>query len=312
MRFCGSSASVDDGPDEKQRAADEHECDEHDRDSDEAPLAAVGILRGANGEEEKCRARAHDQRADDERRDQGPEKVVIHRVTLPITPLPGNFPRVVRAAIFDFDETMIDLEEQHAHADAALCREMGDDYLDLPEATRLSSGRRIIDNIREMRATFGWQRDEASLFAIRQRFFAQACASTMLELMPAVEGVVRRLHDGGMRLAITSSAVRSGIDAILRRFDLRDCFELIVDGSEVEHGKPHPEAYEVTARLLNVEPSQCIVFEDSTVGVAAAKAAGMFCIAVRNPTAAIAQDLDAADLVISSFEELDVEGILGS
>ena len=231
-------------------------------------------------------------------------------MTLSIRPLPRNFPRTLRAAIFDFDETMIDLEEQHAAADAALCREMGDDYRNLPEETRLSSGRRIIDNIREMRATFGWDRDEASLFAIRQRLFAEACARSSLTLMPAVEDVVRRLHDGGMRLAITSSAVRSGIEAILQHFDLSDCFELIVDGSEVERGKPHPEAYEVTARRLRIEPSHCVVFEDSTVGVAAAKAAGMFCIAVRNPAAAIMQDLDAADLVIASFEELDVRGIL--
>jgi beta-phosphoglucomutase-like phosphatase (HAD superfamily) len=104
--------------------------------------------------------------------------------------------------------------------------------------------------------------------------------------------------------------VKSSIEVILRRFDLRACFDLIVDGSEVAHGKPHPEAYEVTVRRLGLVPRQCIVFEDSTVGVAAAKAAGMFCIAVRNPTARIAQELDAADLIIDSFAELDVDGVL--
>jgi HAD superfamily hydrolase (TIGR01509 family) len=216
-----------------------------------------------------------------------------------------NFPDRIAAAIFDFDETMIDLEEQHTHADAALCREMGSDHSQMPESFRLSSGRRIVDNIREMRSFFGWKEDEATLFTIRQRLFDEAVGASRLSLMSGVETVVRALDAGGMRMAITSSAVRSGIETILRRFSLRDCFELIVDGSEVEHGKPHPEAYEVTARRLRVDPSVCIVFEDSNVGVVAAKRAGMFCIAVRNPTARIAQDLSGADAVIDSFDDLD-------
>ena len=227
-----------------------------------------------------------------------------------MTSLARDFPDVIAAAIFDFDETMIDLEAQHTHADVELCRAMGNDHSQMPESFRFSSGRRIIDNIREMRTAFRWTEDEAALFAIRQRMFDEACATSALELMPAVDDVVRRLHEGGLRLAITSSAVRSGIEAILRRFDLGDCFELIVDGSEVEHGKPDPEAYEVTARKLRVEPKHCIVFEDSQVGVEAAKGAGMFCIAVRNPTARLPQELGGADAVLDSFEDLDVEALL--
>lgn len=221
-----------------------------------------------------------------------------------------NFPDVIAAAIFDFDETMIDLEAQHTRADAALCREMGSDHAQMPESFRFSSGRRIVDNIREMRAFFGWKEDEPALFSLRQRLFDEALAASRLTLMPGVEDVVRALHAGGMRMAITSSAVRSGIETILRRFGLRDYFELIVDGSEVEHGKPDPEAYEVTARKLRAVPSQCVVFEDSNVGVAAAKRAGMVCIAVRNPTARIVQDLSGADAVIDSFGDFDAGELL--
>lgn len=223
---------------------------------------------------------------------------------------PRNFPDSITAVIFDFDETMIDLEEQHTYADAELCRELGSDHARMPESFRFSSGRRIIDNIREMRSFFGWKEDEAALFAMRQRHFDRSCASSDLELMGGVERVVRRLHEGGMRIAITSSAVRSGIEAVLRRFDMLACFELIVDGSEVVHGKPHPEAYEVTARKLGVRADACVVFEDSHVGVEAAKRAGMFCVAVRNPTARLTQDLSGADLVLDSLEELDVEALL--
>lgn len=205
------------------------------------------------------------------------------------------------AAIFDFDETIIDLEPQHTAAYAALCRDLGSDYAAMPEMFRTGSGRRIVDDLREMREHFGWSASEEELFAIRNRHFADACRTSPLELMPGVERVVRELHARGVPLAVTSSAVKRDIEEILGRFGLRDLFALIVDGSEVARGKPDPEAYLLTARKLRVNPRDCVVFEDSTVGVHAAKAAGMFCIAVRNPRAQTPQDLSAADVQLSSL-----------
>ena len=204
-----------------------------------------------------------------------------------------------KAAIFDFDETIIDLERQHTRASLDLCAALGSDYMTMPESFRKGSGRRVIDDVREQRAFFGWTQTVEDLFAMRQRFFDAALEDSDLELMPGVERTVRELHAAGLTLAITSSAVRSSIETLLRRFGLRDLFALIVDGSEVTHGKPDPEAYLLTARKLGVKPEECIVFEDSTVGVAAAKAAGMFCVAVRNPRAQMRQDLDAADVVVN-------------
>lgn len=210
----------------------------------------------------------------------------------------------VTTVIFDFDETLIDLEPQHTGAHAALCRDLGADYLALPESFRTASGNRIIDDIREMRAHFGWREPEAELFDRRQRHFDALCATSPLELMAGVADTVRELHARGFTLAITSSAVGSSIDAILRRLGLRDYFRLIVDGSEVVEGKPDPEAYLLTARKLGVRPEACVVIEDSTVGVIAAKRAGMFCVAVPNPKAQVAQDVSAADVVVSRIDEV--------
>lgn len=220
--------------------------------------------------------------------------------------LPGRFPPRLGAAIFDFDETMIDLEPQHAVASEELCRSMGSDYEEIPETSRNASGRRIIDDVREMRDFFGWQESLERLLARRQELFDDVCLRSELKLMPGVQRIVRELHARGITLAVTSSAVRASIEEILRRFGLRDLFAAIVDGSEVMQGKPDPEAYIVTASLLAVKPEECVVFEDSTVGVQAAKAAGMFCIAVRNPGAQIRQNLSGADVVIDSLEELDL------
>ena len=209
----------------------------------------------------------------------------------------------IRAALFDFDETMIDLEAQHHAAHRALCAAMGADYDTLPQSILHRSGMRLIDDIRDFREFFGWSEPEEALMALRHRHFLDACRASKLELLPGVERVVRELHARGIRLAITSSAMGDAIDEILRRFNLREFFEFIVDGSDVARGKPDPEAYLTTARKLGVAPDECVVFEDSHVGVLASKAAGMTCIAVRHRGAQTRQDLSAADQVLESFEE---------
>ncbi len=223
-----------------------------------------------------------------------------------------GLPRNIEGVIFDFDETMVDLERQHTAAHARLCSAMGSRYETMPEEFRRGSGRRVIDDVREMRAFFGWSRAVEDLFAERQRYFDEEIASSNdLQLMQGVERIVRKLHERGFVLAITTSAVRSSIETILRRFELLDPFALIVDGSEVTRGKPDPEAYLLTAGRLGIEPARCLVFEDSAVGVRAAKRAGMFCIAVRNPGAYFFQDLTPADLVVSSFDDAAMEWFAG-
>jgi HAD superfamily hydrolase (TIGR01509 family) len=209
----------------------------------------------------------------------------------------------LRAALFDFDETMIHLEPQHEASDRALCAEMGGDYESLPESVRFGSGRRIIDVIRVMREQFGWAESEESLLKRRQEHFLHVCRAATLELMPGVERVVRELYARGLRLVVVSSAVRAPIDEILRRFRIRDLFDLIVDGSDVVKGKPNPEAYLAAAQRIGAAVHECVVFEDSEAGVLAAKAAKMHCVAIRNPQARIFQDLSAADEVLSSFDE---------
>lgn len=205
------------------------------------------------------------------------------------------------AAIFDFDETMIELEAQHTAASEALCRDLGSDYREISAEIRLASGSRILDEVAQLRDLFGWRRSIAELMSIRQRHFREACRAADLQLLPCVGDVVRALCEHGLRLAIASSAVGDEIDEILRRLGIRDAFELIVDGAQVARAKPDPEAYLVAARKLSVAPERCIVFEDSHVGVVAAKRAGAYCIAVRNPHAHFPQDLSAADEVFDSM-----------
>jgi len=214
------------------------------------------------------------------------------------------------AAIFDFDETIVNLEVQHNAAAEALCRENGSDYLDMPESFRNSSGRRVVDEVDEMRRFFGWKAPAAALYIRRQELLIEACRSADIVPMTGVIEVIRALHDRGLELAIASSGIGRSIEEILARLGLRERFTAIVTGDEVERGKPHPETYLTAARRLRANPDRCLAFEDSSVGVRAARAAGMYCVAVRNPHALVRQDLSAASMQVDSFEELDLDALL--
>lgn len=209
----------------------------------------------------------------------------------------------IRAAIFDFDELLIDLQPLHFAADRAALAALGHDYDDLPDAIRRGgSGRRISELVAEMRAHFGIADSLEMLMRRRQGHLLAALRDApTLPAMPGAVAAVNALHTAGYPLAVTSSGIRAYITLVLARLGIADRFAVIVTGADVTHGKPHPEPYLVTARRLGLPPADCVVFEDATVGVLAAKAAGMRCIAVPNPDALRWQDLSAADLVLPTL-----------
>lgn len=209
----------------------------------------------------------------------------------------------IRAAIFDFDELLINLQTLHFAADRAALADLGYDYDDLPDAIRFgSSGRRISELLAEMRTHFTIADPVDALMQRRQDHFLAALRDApILPAMPGAIAAINALHAAGYPLAVTSSGIRAYIDLVLGRLGIADRFTVVVTGADVTHGKPHPEPYLVTAARLDLSPATCVVFEDATVGVLAAKAAGMRCIAVPNPDAMQAQDLSAADLVLPSL-----------
>lgn len=211
---------------------------------------------------------------------------------------------MIRAAIFDFDETVVHLESQHDAASAALASEHGDDYLRLPESFRHRSGYRVIDDVADMKAFFEWSESLETLYRRRQELFHEQCSSSRIELLPGVEHVVTFLVGRGCLLGIASSGSRESIRRILLRLGLDRVFGVVVAGEDVTKGKPDPEPYEVAAFRLGVRPEECVVFEDSTVGVQAAKRAGCTVVGVRNPFALMEQDLGVADLVVTGMEGL--------
>lgn len=128
--------------------------------------------------------------------------------------------------------------------------------------------------------------------------------------LPGAVELVRDLQAAGLPLAIASSSIRPWVEACLDRIDLRDCFDLLVTGSDVERGKPAPDVYLLAARRLAVEPSSCLAIEDAPAGIQAAKSAGMVCWAVRTEYTR-GLELPSPHRDLNALTEIDPADILG-
>ncbi len=118
-------------------------------------------------------------------------------------------------------------------------------------------------------------------FASRYRELILGLYRAEAEPLPGAVETVTALREAGIPLALASSSIRPWVDACLERIGLAGAFDVLVTGSDVVEGKPHPEIYHRTSAALGVEPPRCLVFEDAPAGILAAKAAGMTVWAVR-------------------------------
>ena len=100
-------------------------------------------------------------------------------------------------------------------------------------------------------------------------------------ILPGVEDVLAKAKARGIKLMIGSSSKNARF--ILDKLGLIDTFDHIVDGNDVTFPKPHPEVFLNGAKLANLDPSDCIVFEDAASGIKAAKDGGFKAVAVGNP-----------------------------
>lgn len=211
-------------------------------------------------------------------------------------PLSGRY----RAVIFDMDGLLLDTETLWHEAEVELFRRHGDE--------------------------FTWDDKMAVIgtsFEMTSRYFADRLGRPSEEGSALVDEMVSLMHDrvrrqvdarpgalelvagirslDGVRLGLASNSPRFLVDDALATAGLVDAFDTIVTSSDVEHAKPAPDIYLRACQDLGVDPSEALALEDSASGVAAAKAAGLTCIAV--PQFA-ETDVSAADRIVDSLVEL--------
>lgn len=112
----------------------------------------------------------------------------------------------------------------------------------------------------------------------RQRFFA--LLETAVQPSPGLFTLIDRLDRAGLPRCVATSSRRDYARDLLDRHDLRDRFAFILGAEDVARSKPNPEIYQNAADRFGIEPGQMLVMEDSPAGIAAARAAGAFAVAI--------------------------------
>jgi beta-phosphoglucomutase len=125
-------------------------------------------------------------------------------------------------------------------------------------------------------------------------------AMDRMEPMPGVYELLKTLKSRKIPLALASSSIPEVIDIVLEKTGLHSMFNVVVSSRMVGKSKPAPDIFLLAAGELGVSPGKCIVIEDSTNGITAAKKAGMYCIAYNGPGSEH-QNQSQADLIIRDY-----------
>ncbi|MCJ7473437.1 MAG: HAD family phosphatase [Actinobacteria bacterium] len=202
----------------------------------------------------------------------------------------------IKLAIFDMDGTIADSEKIAQRVTIDFFKTKG-----------------IIINKKEQKDVFGlnWKDLVREILKRNGMEYSQTLKDTLKEryvrTMTKEVEVVPGAHDlliflkNRLKLALATNSRYREVEIICSKLDFNKFFDLKLARDHVKNGKPDPEIYLKAADNFNVKPDECIVFEDSVVGIRAAKSANMACIAITNTYPP--KLLKAADLIIESYDE---------
>ncbi len=208
----------------------------------------------------------------------------------------------MKAVIFDLDGVIVDTAKYHYLAWSNLAKELGFTFT-LEDNERLKGVSRVrsleilleIGNItlsEEEFIKYASKKNEEYLILIEQL--------TPNDILPGVQKFITKLKENNFLISLGSASKNAVF--ILDHLALTSSFDVIVDGTNVSKAKPDPEVFLTAAKLLKVQPQECVVFEDAVAGVEAGKNASMRVIGVGD-----ADVLNSADLVITTFEDLSID-----
>lgn len=214
---------------------------------------------------------------------------------------------MIQTVIFDMDGVIVDTEPVHHYAFNLHFRSLNIDVS--PEMYHSFTGNSTRNIYERLKETYKLEHDLQHLVATKRDLFNEAFDQKEdLHLLEGVLDLIKDLHRNGMQLVLASSSAHVTIQKIFTRFGLHQYFSHIVSGEDFPKSKPHPAIFLKAAELANTPVEKCIVIEDSTNGIKAANAAGIYCIAYNSFHSKL-QDLSTADRIIERFDELDFETI---
>lgn len=185
---------------------------------------------------------------------------------MPLALPAGDF----RAFIFDCDGTLADNMPLHYAAWSRAMQDYGGSY---PEELFYEwGGVPTADIVHRLNAKFGLSLVVDEVVVRKEHYYR--------EMIPQVQPVrevvaLARAYHGRLPLAVASGGHRDLVERTLHALEIRELFQAVIAAEDYARGKPHPDPFLTAAARLQVEPEDCLVFEDTVTGAEAARAAGM-------------------------------------
>ncbi len=207
----------------------------------------------------------------------------------------------MQAVIFDLDGTIVDSHPTHFKAYEKLFGEFGIKWT-YEEFNAVFAGMGARAIIQSLLTRHGVKDFDLDFLVQRKRdYFDDFLAHKKLGVVPGFFDFLREVNARGLKKIIASGSHTDNIWSMLRNIGAEKEFPLITSGEEVKNPKPAPDIFLLAAQKISIAPPQCLVMEDTIHGVAAAKAAGMKCIALS------AEDLKKAhaDWIFPDYTAID-------
>ena len=206
--------------------------------------------------------------------------------------------------IFDLDGVIVDTAKYHFLAWKKLANDLGIDFTE--EENEQLKG---VSRVKSLEKILAWgnktlsEKDfNAQMAKKNEDYLSHIAKMDESEILPDVPKVLNFLSENNQPISLGSASKNAR--TILERVNLKEQFNAIVDGNDVTKAKPDPEVFLIAAKLLNVAPEDCIVFEDSVAGVDAANVANMISIGIGSKDV-----LGHAKYVFNDFTEISEDFI---
>ncbi|MFA3917032.1 HAD family hydrolase [Ruegeria hyattellae] len=207
----------------------------------------------------------------------------------------------IKGLIFDLDGVLVDTVPAHFAAWKRMFEEHGYTF-GRAEYRRLVDGRPRYDGAR---AVMTRHSDSEVRIAADSKndYYVEMIEQGEFQVFEAAVNLVRKCQSEGYGLAAASSS--ANVRSVLEKAGLLDAFPVVIGGDDVANGKPNPDIFLAAASGLGLAVEECIVVEDSSSGVLAAKTGGFYCVGVRHDDHD--EDLPGADRVVSTLAEIDID-----
>lgn len=209
-----------------------------------------------------------------------------------------------KAFIFDLDGVIVDTAKFHFLAWRKLANDLGFDFTE--EQNEQLKGVSRVESLKKILKWGDMQLSEEEFnrqMALKnENYLSYVEEMDQKEILPGVEKVLNYLIEHNIPFALGSASKNAR--TILKKIDLYDKFDAIVDGTDVSKAKPDPEVFLIAAEKLNAKPQDCVVFEDSVAGVQAANIGKMTSIGIGDKKV-----LNEADHIFADFKEIEIEFI---